>query len=202
MRATLLFAHPDDEVIFAGGLMLEHREIEWDWVCATYKSSDPRARKLRNSADAFRRRGAAINRVRHMGMEDDGGHVLSLELYRRWRDAAAREVQATDLVVTHGRMGEYGHAHHMGLHAIACELWPETSWFFLAPLITGVGAQERLPHVHEVPVAGTAGIAKRAVMQEAYRLEERGLRKHMPELMDAMLDVGPETFTSSVGWPS
>jgi LmbE family N-acetylglucosaminyl deacetylase len=213
LRALMLVAHPDDEVIFGAALMLAHPEYDWTLACMTYTYGSERGEHFAKSAQAFKDRGVSITQIVMLGMTDSQGAILSQREYELWRERASslqytqvvsEEVTlrnnqlAPDVVVTHNRLGEYGHGHHMALHAIVNEIWPElTVWNFYnqAPGST-VGPQERLPATYTTEIAGTPMQAlKQQVMEAAYPEEFEVLKAAMPALMDWQFNV-QESFTS------
>lgn len=198
MKATLLVAHPDDEVLFAGGLLLSHPEVEWEIACATYKDDHTRGQRWATSVSELEARGLIITGAPLLGLTDDSW-ILHTDVYAAWkkRITASRVGKESDIVVTHGRLGEYGHPHHMALAAISRELF-ESPWHFFCKAPSGVGEQERLSFFHRVPLDGGLAIVKRRIMELAYPDELAGLTKNQPSLIDWAF-TGPEVFTSNTG---
>lgn len=130
MRALVLHAHPDDELLFAGALMASRPDWEWQTVCLT--NGRPYSGLSLGFPDEWR--------------------ILSRSEYLAWRDAVKGLGLTPDLVVTHNAMGEYGHPHHMAVHAIAHELF-DTVWDFWTPAPSSVGPQIRRRRTWSVPVA-------------------------------------------------
>lgn len=111
-RAVIVVAHPDDEVIFFGGLASRLVGDGWsvDVVCVTGRFGSPRTTAVRR-AEFFRACWAMGVKARLLGLPDSGGlldeEALARDLARRVRwDAYSR-------VYTHGPWGEYGHPHHV-----------------------------------------------------------------------------------------
>jgi hypothetical protein len=101
MRKLLVVCHPDDEIIFAGALLL--RENDWKVLCLTHADS-------RRGVD-FRRCMASLGVEAKMasladsvdGFPDYGGLLALLR---------TADLAAYDRVLTHGLRGEYGHRQH------------------------------------------------------------------------------------------
>ncbi len=111
----VIVAHPDDETLFFGGLILADRRFEWRVVCVTDGNADGLGSERH---DQFARACRALG-VRHhefFDLPDRYDSRLSQnELQTRLRglyDRLKREGQSLHDVYTHGPLGEYGHPHH------------------------------------------------------------------------------------------
>jgi len=100
-RCAVIVAHPDDETLWVGGLMLMHPEVSWTVVTICRKSDPDRAPKF---FKALRK----LNATGFMADLDDGPEQIPLD---------NAEIQETvmlllppekyDLIITHGKSGEY-----------------------------------------------------------------------------------------------
>ena len=99
-RKLMVVAHPDDETLWGGGLILRYPG-NWTVVACSTPMADPvRAEKF---LAAIERLGAT-------------GSVLPfLETFSS-RLSVDVDVTGYDVVVTHGPEGEYGHPHHIQVH--------------------------------------------------------------------------------------
>jgi LmbE family N-acetylglucosaminyl deacetylase len=117
-KVVVLVAHPDDETLWAGGMLLMHRA--WTTFIATLcrSSDDDRAPKFFRALELLGAQGA-------MADLDDGPAQAPL---------GAEEVRATlrsllpsgwiDLLVTHGLRGEYTrHVRHEEVSRSVLEMW-------------------------------------------------------------------------------
>ena len=118
-NAVLVVAHPDDESLWAGGLLARTPHIEWTVICCTIPKRDPIRASLFPAA--CRTLGAAhcrvINRTEtpaSVPLPDD--HLAQLG-----------DLSGYDLIVTHGEEGEYGHVHHRQLSAYVREIYPDAA---------------------------------------------------------------------------
>ncbi len=111
MKAAVIVAHPDDEVIWCGGLILRHPEWQWTVLSLCRADDADRAPKFRRVCRALGAQGLISNlddspELRAIDvMADLGGRVLDLLPPTRW-----------DLCLTHGANGEYGHERHRQAH--------------------------------------------------------------------------------------
>ena len=100
-RCAVIVAHPDDETLWVGGLILMHPEVSWTVVTICRKSDPDRAPRF---FKALRK----LNAAGCMADLDDGPEQTPLD---------NAEIQETvmlllpsekyDLIITHGQSGEY-----------------------------------------------------------------------------------------------
>lgn len=98
---AVIVAHPDDEILWAGGMILMRPDTRWTIVTLCRKSDPERAPRFHKALEQYKATGA-------MGDLDDGpeqrpvdGHIVQemiLELLPSDR---------FDLIITHGLWGEY-----------------------------------------------------------------------------------------------
>jgi LmbE family N-acetylglucosaminyl deacetylase len=117
-ECVVIVAHPDDETLWAGGLMLMHPEVKWTVVTLCRKSDPDRAPKFFKALERLRACG-------FMADLDDGPEQTPLD---------NGEVQKTiiellpskrfDLIITHSTAGEYTrHLRHEETAKAVLELW-------------------------------------------------------------------------------
>lgn len=100
-RCAVIVAHPDDETLWAGGVILLHRECNWTVVALCRKSDPDRAPKFAAAMQALNASGA-------MADLDDGPQQSPLDAH-----CVQQAVLDTlpsgryDLIVTHSPWGEY-----------------------------------------------------------------------------------------------
>jgi LmbE family N-acetylglucosaminyl deacetylase len=120
MKAVVIVAHPDDETIWCGGLILQHPD--WDWtIMSLCRADDPdRAPKFKKVCQIY---GAEAI----MTDLDDSSVLQPIDPRT---DIGRRIVRSTedtswDLCVTHGQNGEYGHLRHRQIHSEVLRLVTE-----------------------------------------------------------------------------
>jgi LmbE family N-acetylglucosaminyl deacetylase len=117
-RCAVIVAHPDDETLWAGGLILMHPKAVWTVITICRRSDPDRAPKFLKALKAFNASGV-------MGDLDDGPEQIPL---------AEQEIQDTimellpsykyDFILTHCISGEYTrHLRHEETARAVLELW-------------------------------------------------------------------------------
>jgi LmbE family N-acetylglucosaminyl deacetylase len=130
-RALLVVAHPDDETIFAGGLILCSRNTCWTVVCCTNENSGPRRCEFLHACDFLARHSG--NTVQPIPLElatQNDGCLKDKTLV----DALMPYATGYDIVFTHNSQGEYGHERHKLVHRCVIEsIKHENTWVFISP---------------------------------------------------------------------
>jgi LmbE family N-acetylglucosaminyl deacetylase len=103
----LCVAHPDDEIIFFGGLLQRRRTLPWTVICMTDANADGQGRK---------RRAQFEKACKIFGVKDAQWWAYPDVYEKRLPvdDIQSRlgEISKPESVFTHGIIGEYGHPHH------------------------------------------------------------------------------------------
>lgn len=117
MNGAVIVAHPDDEVIWCGGLMASRPDWQWT-VMSLCRAEDPDRAPKFHALCARRGVHGIISDL------DDGNPLAPIDVYR---DIGGRIIDLLpslrwDLCITHGRNGEYGHPRHVHVHQAVLRL--------------------------------------------------------------------------------
>ncbi|MEI9804089.1 MAG: hypothetical protein WDN48_05995 [Pseudolabrys sp.] len=112
MKRVLVVAHPDDEALWFGGLLISEPG-DWTVICCSIPRTDPdRAWKFFAACELLGAK-AKLLPFTEAPANSDIEHLDLLEL------------SSFDEIVTHSAAGEYGHRHHIGIHRHIAAHWPE-----------------------------------------------------------------------------
>lgn len=117
-KALVIVAHPDDETIWSGGLILENPNWEWTIFSLCRAGDSDRAPKFRKACDEYN----ALSVI--ADLDDESDEPLSTFGIK---EMIKQNLQETDFdfIFTHGKNGEYGHVRHVGVHEAVTELVKE-----------------------------------------------------------------------------
>lgn len=117
-RVAIIVAHPDDEILWAGGTLINHPEWQCFVVCLCRKNDPDRAPRFYKVLDQINAQGV-------MADIDDGPEQAPLK-----QDEIQTTIKALlpsphfDLVISHSPVGEYTrHRRHEEVSKAVIELW-------------------------------------------------------------------------------
>jgi LmbE family N-acetylglucosaminyl deacetylase len=104
----VITAHPDDETLFFGGMILSRPDEDWTVVCLTDGNADDRGNERMAELDEACEL-LGVQSVIKAGFEDTYNENLDQRKLKKFFNT----LPDVDRVFTHGPLGEYGHPHHI-----------------------------------------------------------------------------------------
>lgn len=189
-KALLLVAHPDDETIFCGGTLLLHPHCQWTVISVT---DDDRPQAFNNAIENFKKFGVNIISYKTLGQSkiDQGAKLSDLVKEKKiWTKILIKQNLSPDITLAHNEAGEYGHAAHKLLSAVADDLFLNI-WKFIYPK----KKQSYKKRIVEIQLNNAVLKQKTEIFNKNYPTENY-LWNNLPTLMDYEFKNGPEIFTS------
>jgi LmbE family N-acetylglucosaminyl deacetylase len=116
LKYCIVTAHPDDEVLWCGGLPSRYKG-DWTIICCSIPVRDPiRAYKFFEACEVL---GV---KAKLLPYTETNPHRLNLE---------GLDLEEYDHIVTHNQWGEYGHIHHAYLHNFIKETYSHKNLTFI-----------------------------------------------------------------------
>lgn len=162
---AVIVAHPDDETLWCGGIMLMHPDNNWFIACLCRGTDTDRAPKFKKVLSVYGAQGK-------MGDLDDGPEQLPLDK-EVVKETVVDLLPQTkfDLVITHNPSGEYTrHLRHEEIGGAVIELWEEQKirtdeiWTFAY----GDGNKKYYPRA--ITVADLLQVLPMKIWKEKYRI--------------------------------
>ena len=112
MNVVVIVAHPDDETIWCGGLILRHPQWHWS-ALSLCRGDDP------DRAPKFLRVCRELGVTGFISDLDDSHPLKDIDPEREIAVRIRKSLPQAhwDLCITHGTNGEYGHRRHKEVHA-------------------------------------------------------------------------------------
>jgi LmbE family N-acetylglucosaminyl deacetylase len=120
----VIVAHPDDETLWCGGIMLMHPEHHWFIACLCRKNDPDRGPKFKKALAIYKAEG-------RMGNLDDSAEQrpINKNVVKKVIEKLLPR-QNFELVLTHSPTGEYTrHLRHEEIGRAVIELWSEQKIF-------------------------------------------------------------------------
>lgn len=206
-EAAVVVAHPDDETLWAGGLLLLHPDIPWR-VFTLCRGSDP------DRAPRFVRVLEALGATGSMADMDDGPEQCPLP--EDEMDSAVLSLLGTptfDLMLTHGPLGEYTrHRRHEEVSASVTRLWMQgriqtkALWLFSYD----DAGRTRMPRARadahvRIRLEGDTWAGKRSLITEVYGFSQESWEAQAAPRVEAFWQFhSPEEYAQwrAMGEPS
>lgn len=197
-KGLIVVAHPDDETLFFSGLVMSEADVKWTLVCVTDGNADgmggERLQQLQKTSELL-----GFSRFHSLNHPDRYEQRLDQKLLQE----QLQQFQS-DVVYTHGILGEYGHPHHQDVsyavhacffdqapvYSTAYNCYPEkvvvlerSSWEIKSNLISTVYFQETKRFIEFIPATGVESFSRVGwqEVEHIYRAlcDQKPVRKEM-----------------------
>jgi LmbE family N-acetylglucosaminyl deacetylase len=123
-NCAVIVAHPDDETLWCGGLILMNPQVQWTIITLCRRNDPDRLEK-------FHKVMKKIGATGVMGDIDDGPEQIPLHLYEvRCAISELLPSENFDLIITHSPDGEYTrHRRHEEVGKAVVSLWKDDKLF-------------------------------------------------------------------------
>ncbi len=123
VNALIIVAHPDDEIIWIGGMILKNKSWNWTILSLCRKNDDDRMPKFFKVCKILNAKGFIDN------LEDEKLIPISEEEIID-RILFIIKNKKYDYIFTHGENGEYGHIRHIEVHNVVKKIVNDRKLFF------------------------------------------------------------------------
>ena len=182
VEALCVVAHPDDETIWMGGVILQNPDWNWTIISLCRKNDPDRAPKFRKICKILNARSIISD------LDDENLEPLPVsEVTEKIKENLPRKKY--DFVFTHGKNGEYGHIRHKEVHKAIKRMIEEKEIdckkiYFFSYLPDGMKWKE--DSNLRIPIANTKSSLRIC-------LDDDSLQKKI-ELITKVYGFGPESF--------
>jgi LmbE family N-acetylglucosaminyl deacetylase len=140
-NGLIVIAHPDDESLFAGGILFRTQHtVCWHVICMTNESDTRRADEFRRVIIKLSGR-MCLGITGEMFDVPDGYASETTEddpRMKRFLATVNKKLETSDVLISHGKTGEYGHDDHKAVYQLCRKMVAlrssELAWLTFQPL--------------------------------------------------------------------
>jgi len=175
-KALLVTAHPDDETIFAGGLILTSPPgTKWTIMCVT-EEEERRCKEFYCACDYYEKNSRNSIIPIYLGIIPESEASLGQKQTQQLNKNLKNFGSNFDIIFTHNKEGEYGNEHHRAVNRSVLEVIANpNTWFFISPGSSNVcpdNLRSKIPNENKiVELDPTTLELKRTAFYECHKSE-------------------------------
>lgn len=193
VKAAIVMAHPDDETIWTGGLLLTKKNWYWKIFIATNYETDDRPNEFKKAVEKYKSHGIFNLEYEFTRVMPDIQEYSKLNKNEIFQKLNTVDLSAFDVIFTHNLDGEYGH----GNHKILGEYLKEKSlnvWHVLCPAIQNPREKLAGDTVETIYLTTEELAHKKEIFEDSYTTQQY-LWEGFKDFMTFQFYSGVEMFT-------
>ena len=196
VKAAIVMAHPDDETIWTGGLLLTQKTWHWKVFIATKYDTEDRPNEFKKAIASYQNYGVSSQDFEFLDVMPDVQEYDRLNKDEIYQKLNIVDLSAYDVIFTHNMDGEYGHGNHktLGEYLNGKNL---NTWHVLCPAIQNPREKLVGEYIETVYIKPDELDRKRTIFQNSYPTQQY-LWSGFSDFMTFQFYSGVEMFTRSI----
>lgn len=193
VKAAIIMAHPDDETIWTGGLLLSKKSWHWKIFIATNYETEDRPNEFKKAIEKYKSYGVSNLDYEFIRVMPDIQEYSKLNKNEILQKLNSVDLSAFDVIFTHNIDGEYGHGNHKVLGEFLKEKRLNV-WYVLCPAIQNPREKLVGDCVETIYLTPVELAYKKALFQSSYPTQQY-LWEGFKDFMTFQFYSGVEMFT-------
>lgn len=193
VKAAIVVAHPDDETIWTGGLLLSKQTWDWKIFIATKYDTEDRPNEFKKAIENYKNYGVSTLDYEFIEVMPDIQEYDKLSKSEIVQKLNTVDLSVFDVIFTHNIDGEYGHGNHRVLGELLIEKGLNT-WRVLCPAIQNPREKQIGEYIETVYLTPEVLDRKRKLFQSCYTTQQY-LWEGFKDFMTFQFYSGGEMFT-------
>ena len=193
VKAAIIMAHPDDETIWTGGLLLSKKSWHWKIFIATNYETEDRPNEFKKAIEKYKNYGVSNLDYEFIRIMPDMQEYDKLNKNEIHKKLNTIDLSTFDLIFTHNIDGEYGHGNHkvLGEYLSGKSL---NVWHVLCPAIQNPREKQVGEQIETIYLSPEVLVRKKTLFQNSYTSQQY-LWEGFKDFMTFQFYSGVEMFT-------